>query len=420
MMFDASGNFAAWQEAAVREDGAHAQLPMLDAALRDAVAVRDEPLGGGDSPAILGEARRRLRDAFAGMQAASGGAVEPEELRAVARKVLTEMGEEAGQELRRALAPPPRVIMSGTQRQDRAPAPILWRDRDSFYAEDPVLCAGECAVLAGAGSAGKSWLAIRLAVEAGRAARDGEDAGAACGLRVRAGPVVILSYEMSAKRMDMAAEAMDSPEGVPVLPSPQPLFPGRRGEHAEGPAWRPTWAALAAADPVMIVIDTGPKAMGGADVNDGAPVIAFLQAIERELAAMARPGQPAPGALLIAHDTKAMRDATRAGEDVGAGAIAGSGQWFDSPRGALHLSKVAGSDIRFLECIKASNGRQHWGSRLTDLWVQTGNGSRYAGLQLDPQDGARIEPGGMMAARKEAEEAVRQSGEAPPARGKYT
>lgn len=304
-----------------------------------------------------------------------------------ARRAILE-GREAAREA-------PTVQWSGTLRNEPEPTPILWRDDpEANTPRDPVVSAGECAVLAGAGAAGKSWLTIRLAVEAARAAKAGEASGVACGLRVRADSVIIVSYEMSLKRIDMAAAAMGAPNGVPVLTSPPPLFPmdPTTRAHGEGPEWRRAWDALARECPSLIVFDTGPKAMGGADVNATAPVIAFLQAVEREVQAI---GDCA--ALVVCHDTKAMRD----GEEMGAGAIAGSGQWFDSPRGALHLSKVKGSDMRFLECIKASNGREHWGARLVPLW-NTPPGAlqgRYAGLQLDG-DGARIEPGGMIAARK--------------------
>lgn len=289
------------------------------------------------------------------------------------------------------------VQWSGDFRDTPEPTPILWRDDPGARFADPVVCAGECAVLAGAGAAGKSWLTIRLAVEAAKAVDAGEQSGAACGLRVRAGRVILVSWEMSPKRIDMATDAMGAPHGIPCLPYPPPLFPpdpdsyGR--VHAEGPDWRGVWDALARASPALLVFDTGPKAMGGADVNATAPVIAFMQAVERELQEI---GECA--ALVICHDTKAMRDAARDGEDMGAGAIAGSGQWYDSPRGALHLSKVKGAETRFLECIKASNGREHWGARLVPMREK---GGRYAGLELDGDD-ARIDPGDMIAARKTA------------------
>ena len=97
------------------------------------------------------------------------------------------------------------------------------------------------------------------------------------------------------------------------------------------------WAAIREAAPGLVVVDTGPKAMGG-ETNDGGAVIAFLQALEGE----ARSG--GFGVLLTAHDTKAHRNQVKAGEAPDAGAIAGSGQWHDSPRGVLYLSKHGPGD----------------------------------------------------------------------------
>ena len=111
---------------------------------------------------------------------------------------------------------------------------------------------------------------------------------------------------------------------------------------------------------------------------------------------------PGAAALMLTHDTKAVRDAASIGEDIGAGAAAGSGQWYDSPRGMLHLSKVRGTDIRILEAVKSSYGRDGWGARLEPLFVDpyTGQagGNRYAGMQLT----GRIAAGGMLNARKDA------------------
>ena len=292
---------------------------------------------------------------------------------------------------------------SGADRGKPAPEAILWRDDpDSTFQRDPVVSAGEVAVLAGAGGGGKSWLCIRLAVEADRAAGAGDSSGAACGLRIAPRPVVILSYEMSRKRIDQIADTMGSPDGVFAFANPVPVFTidVRTRTHGPSPAWRATWDAIAAASPALVVIDTGPKAMGGIEPNAAEPVIAFMQAVERELRQLDKPA----AALVLAHDTKAMRDAARAGEDMGAGAVAGSGQWHDCPRGVLHLSRVAGTDIRILEALKCSLGRENWGARLCPLYAMpegTMRGS-YAGLQLDPH-GGRIAPGGMMAARRAAQ-----------------
>ena len=145
---------------------------------------------------------------------------------------------------------------------------------------------------------------------------------------------------------------MDTSASVRLIPDPPRLFHVRSGTTGNGAGrktWPLVWAAIREAAPGLVVIDTGPKAMGG-ETNDGGPVIAFLQAIEGE----ARSG--GFGVLLTAHDTKAHRNQVKAGEAPDAGAIAGSGQWHDSPRGVLYLSKhgpgdaprILGSDQMFL------------------------------------------------------------------------
>ncbi len=311
---------------------------------------------------------------------------------------------------------PTRITLerSGVDRHLSPPAPILWRDDpDREYASDPVVSAGECAVLAGSGGGGKSWLCIRLAIEADRAREAGLPSAAACGLRVAARPIIMLSYEMSRKRVDMVAEAMGSPEGIYAFKDAMPIFcvdPQTR-TYGPSPVWRETWDAIAAVSPALVVIDTGPKAMGGAEPNAAEPVIAFILAVERELQALA-----GAAALVLCHDTKAMRDAVRAGEDPGAGAVSGSGQWYDSPRGVLHLSRAGpGSDIRFVECLKASFGRESWGARLCPRYSDPVGAvpGQYVGLQLDPH-GGRIAPGEMIEARRTAREAAARDGEVRP------
>ena len=262
---------------------------------------------------------------------------------------------------------------SSDWRNEPQPAPVIWRDHDAEYA-DAVLSVGEVAVLAGAGKGGKSYLCIALAKAAAEAANPGY--GQACGLRVAAGPVVILSYEDSPKRIDMRAASMGAPaSAVLVTANPAPLYGMDRQTRTWQPleAWRPTWDGIAACKPGLVVIDTGPKAMHG-ETLDPAAIIGFLQEIERE----ARQG--AFGVLVTAHDTKAARDSARRGDTVDAGVIAGSAQWHDSPRGVLHLTKEgAGDSPRILEAVKCSYGRDGWGARLEVFYNDKG---QYAGLQL--------------------------------------
>ena len=268
---------------------------------------------------------------------------------------------------------PVKVVPSGNWRAEPSPAPALWRDYADFL--DSVVGVGEVAVLAGAGKAGKSYLTLSLAIAADAASRAGQNYGPTCGLRVRAGRVVVVSFEDSPKRIDERADAMvGAPDAVHVVDPVRPMYGVDPISRRWGPleTWRPTWAAIAAAAPVLVVVDTGPKAMGG-ETNDPGAVIGFLQAIEAE----ARAG--GFGALVTAHDTKAARDAARRGSELDAGAIAGSGQWHDSPRGVIHLTKTGPGDAeRLLECVKANYGRDGWGARLSVRY----NGGKYAGLQL--------------------------------------
>ena len=258
------------------------------------------------------------------------------------------------------------------------PPPVLWRDiekeRDGV---DSVAAVGEIATLSGAGRSGKSFMALALAIEAVKARRSGTEYGTACGLRVRAGPAVFVSYEDSPKRVSMRASAMGSEQGVLAIPYPPALYGYSRQSRswARTPAWRPLWDAIHAAEPVLVVIDTGPRAMGGETMDPGA-VIGFLQALERE----ARTGANRPAVLVLAHDTKAARDAARSGAELDAGAVFGSGQWHDAPRGVLHLTKTGPGDAdRILEAVKCSYGGDGWGAILTPAYNDSGG---YAGLEF--------------------------------------
>ena len=71
----------------------------------------------------------------------------------------------------------------------------------------------------------------------------------------------------------------------------------------------------------------------------------------------------------------------KAGEAPDAGAIAGSGQWHDSPRGVLYLSKHGPGDApRILEAVKCSYGRDGWGASL----IPDYRDCEYRGLSIRP------------------------------------
>ena len=83
------------------------------------------------------------------------------------------------------------------------PRPVLWRDGPGRWA-DAVLSAGEVAILASPGGLGKSTLVLELAIAAVTKGDDDPmctEYGTACGLRVRSGPVVLVSYEDSTGRI---------------------------------------------------------------------------------------------------------------------------------------------------------------------------------------------------------------------------
>ena len=295
----------------------------------------------------------------------------------------------------------PVVRSSSDWRDKEAPDPVIWRDHAQY--PDAVLSSGEVAVLSGAGKSGKSYIALALAVAAAKAEAEGSRYGKACGLRVAAQPVVILSYEDAPKRIDQRAADMDTGASVRLIPDPPQLFrfdPNTR-QWGHSFDWPLVWAAIREAAPGLVVIDTGPKAMGG-ETNDGGAVIAFLQALEGE----ARRG--GFGVLLTAHDTKAHRNQVKAGEAPDAGAIAGSGQWHDSPRGVLYLSKHGPGDApRILEAVKCSYGRDGWGASLISDYRDYENKMGYRGLclnqNLDPKQ---------VAAKRTEFEATRKNQEA--------
>ena len=253
----------------------------------------------------------------------------------------------------------------------------VWRDGSDRGdgSPDPVCATGEVAVLSGMGRGGKSYLATSLAIAAARADRDNNLYGRTCGLRVRAGKVVLVSFEDSPKRIDQRAVAMGGKPGdVLILPHPPPVY-GRdsnTGQWCKRSAWRGLWNAVRRERPVLTIVDTGPKAMGGETTDPGA-VIGFLQALEHE----AREGGFA--VLTTAHDTKEARKAAQSGMRI-EDAVAGSVQWHDSPRGVLHLTKTGPGDAdRILEAVKCSYGRDGWGARLRPRYSSEG---RYAGLEL--------------------------------------
>ena len=281
------------------------------------------------------------------------------------------------------------------------PRPVIWRDpgedEDARADPDRVASVGTVAVLGGAGKGGKSWLCTGLAVAAAKAAREGRAYGKACGLRVRAGRTVIVSYEDEPVWvLDRARRMGGAGGGVAVFDQAQPIY----GQEPRSGRWRPTghwrgvWRQVREVEPILVVIDTGAKGMGG-ETMEPRGVMGFLQRVQEEAAAGGF------GALVTAHDTKAARMAIVRGGAAGTdpGAVAGSGQWLDSMRGGLHLAKMGGGDApRILEAVKSTYSRDGWGAVLRVRYVEGARGERvYAGLELE----RRVSEAEMAKVRKE-------------------
>ena len=261
------------------------------------------------------------------------------------------------------------------------PAPVLWRDSTQRNS-DALLCQGEVAILASPGGLGKSTLVLELACAAVRVSASAplgqERYGVACGLRVRAGPVALVSYEDSRGRIAARVSRMQPsgfPSGIHVWPDPGPLFVGDdRGAAAPSASWPGLWDAIRSVKPSMVVVDPASAALDGVSLNDSGPVRAIMRALAVEATAAAC------GVLVVAHDTKAARNEARAGNDPGAGAVAGSATWFDAARGVLYMTRE-GDSARELRCIKANYGRSGWHVTLDE---RTDPRGRFVGFTPAP------------------------------------
>ena len=304
------------------------------------------------------------------------------------------------------------VVVSAAEYADAPqPAPVLWRDdpaRPDATDYDAVLSVGEVAILASAGGLGKSTLVLEIASAAVAAADFDRASMAACGLAVSAGPVVVVSYEDAPARIAHRltwCNAGNVPAGVHLAPDPLPLWVAagdRGGESHPGPDWERLWRAVRDLGARLVVIDPVSAALADVDTAQTGPVRSFLRALSAEATAAGA------GVLLVAHDTKAARDASRRGDDAGAGVVAGSAAWYDGARGVLSLvdaPEPASSD-RLLTIIKANYGRTGWGARLTE---RLGPGGAFRGLEL----GASMDRADLEAAKRPAKRAASANGADP-------
>ena len=269
------------------------------------------------------------------------------------------------------------------------PEPVLWRDGGSSHApehRDAVLSVGEVAILSSAGGIGKSTVTLHVASAAVKAAMEKRSYGAACGLRVAAGPVYLISYEDSPVRIAHRLKWMNSgsvPSAIRLWPDPEPLWVGSAGSSATShfADWAALWRAVHSTGARLVVIDPVSAAFADVSTTETSPVRAFLRALTREAEPVETDGWSGCDVLLVAHDTKAARTATARGENPAAGVVAGSASWYDGARGVLTLVRVTNheSNDRLLECVKANYGRTGWAARLREVRSTCG---AYRGLEL--------------------------------------
>lgn len=242
------------------------------------------------------------------------------------------------------------------------PEAVIWRHDGAD--RWPLCSIGEPAILSGAGGTGKSYAALALAIAAAQASWKGGEADA-LGFGVRRGPVLICAYEDSPRRLAgrvarVAGGASNAPwMRLHILPAPGPLFRSRGAGAGIEPTgtWQALIEAVQTVKPSLVILDPAGELIDGADANQPGPARAFMRALA------AASEEHGFGALIAAHDTKAHRNETRAGERPGAGAVAGSAAWADRARGVAYMAVTADGG-RTIEIIKANHGRTGWGVTL--------------------------------------------------------
>ena len=301
--------------------------------------------------------RRRIETA-AGVGKPECNTADPSEAEHIARWMAADSEETARILVREVLAKVAGLVPVAEFRGG-LPSPVLWMD--SKYGGGTVLRAGDVALLSGAGGVGKSFVTLALAVAAAGART--KRANEACGLHVRSGPVVMLSYEDDPRTLAFRAGLIaagsgpkpdPAPPGLFLVRDPEPLMkanPDRPGEAEEAEHWHTFFTGVRALAPSLVVVDPASAVLAGVNQNDGTSVRRFIRA----LALQAEAG--GFGILVVAHSTKAAR--YNPNLDPSAGAVAGSGQWWDAARGVLRMRGL-GPNKTVLECVKANHGPTGW------------------------------------------------------------
>ena len=282
---------------------------------------------------------------------------------------------------------PPKLHPLSAYADAPVPAAVLWRDtgdHDPDGYQDAVLSIGEVALLSAAGGIGKSMTVLAVAAAAAGAHVKAQSVGNACGLRVMAGPVALVSYEDSPARLADRLRFMVPDHGahvatavhLHVAPDPAALWQAEDGKGGTGPDWAPLWRTIRRTGARLLVIDPASAALADVSTTETGPVRAFLRALTAEAAPAG--DWPGCGVLIVAHDTKAARDAARRGDAPDAGVVSGSAAWYDGARGVLSMTELA-EDERLIECVKSNYGRSGWGARLRARYNPAG---RLLGFEL--------------------------------------
>ena len=149
-----------------------------------------------------------------------------------------------------------------------------------------------------------------------------------------AGPVVLVSYEDAPARIAHRLRWINEnavPPGLHLWPDPEPLWVAasdRGGESHAGNQWDALWREIRAIGARLVEVDPVSAALTDVSTTETGPVHAFLRALTREAAPDEAAGWQGCGVLLVAHDTKAARNALARGEDPDAGMVAGSAAWY--------------------------------------------------------------------------------------------
>ena len=285
-------------------------------------------------------------------------------------------------------APAPDLVTGAEAVDLPSPDPVI-RFGAGALNRPAVVSVGEPAILAAPGGAGKSYIALALLAAAAAPRGPARDVFVAespwreaLGFELRRGPMLLISYEDSCGRIGERLGRIGAPretlDHLHIWDDPPGLFSPASGVGGAEPSggFSMLEAAIRDVGPSLVVIDPISAMMGACGLNDPTAARAAIRAIARLST------ETGAGVLLIAHDTKAARNESRAGGSPGAGAVAGSGQWHDAARCVIYLHRPpdgTGAD-RELECVKANHGRAGWAQPLREAATA---GEAFAGFVAD-------------------------------------